>query len=169
MNRHLQLRWANLGMALVAAGLLSCEPAAPPAGEDAGAPGRDAATIDATEIDAADLDGPELDATGPGDGSQPGSMDTVKVHYHGTLRDGGVFDSSLEREPVSFSLAGVVPCFSEGIQKMKVGGKSKLVCPSDIAYGERGFAPMIPPGTALQFEVELLDVIAAEPAQSPAP
>jgi FKBP-type peptidyl-prolyl cis-trans isomerase len=105
----------------------------------------------------------------PGDGPTPGAMDTVKVHYNGTLRDGEVFDSSLEREPVSFSLAGVVPCFSEGIQKMKVGGKSKLVCPPDLAYGDRGAPPRIPPGASLVFEVELLDIVEDEAPASAAP
>jgi FKBP-type peptidyl-prolyl cis-trans isomerase len=105
-----------------------------------------------------------------GDGASPTVADKVKVHYTGSFPDGKVFDSSVDKgTPAEFSVNAVVPCFSEGLQRMKVGGKSKLVCPSDIAYGERGFAPMIPPGTALQFEVELLDVIAAEPAQSPAP
>jgi FKBP-type peptidyl-prolyl cis-trans isomerase FkpA len=97
-----------------------------------------------------------------GSGNQPGAMDTVKVHYNGTLRDGEVFDSSLDKEPVSFSLAGVVPCFSEGIQKMKVGGKSKLVCPPELAYGDRGAPPRIPPGATLTFEVELLEIVEVE-------
>jgi FKBP-type peptidyl-prolyl cis-trans isomerase FkpA/FKBP-type peptidyl-prolyl cis-trans isomerase FklB len=71
----------------------------------------------------------------------------VKVHYHGTLRDGTVFDSSVKRgEPATFPLSGVIPCWTEGVQLMKVGGKSKLVCPSSIAYGDRGSPPMIKPG-----------------------
>jgi FKBP-type peptidyl-prolyl cis-trans isomerase FkpA len=83
----------------------------------------------------------------------------VKVHYHGTLPSGQVFDSSLKGEPVSFKLDGVIKCWTEGVQLMKVGGKSKLVCPADIAYGDRG-APggAIPPGATLIFEVELLDI-----------
>jgi FKBP-type peptidyl-prolyl cis-trans isomerase len=100
-----------------------------------------------------------------GDGSSPTSTDTVKVHYHGTLRDGSIFDSSRDREPVSFPLSGVVPCFSEGIMKMKVGGKSKLVCPPELAYGDRGAPPGIPPGATLVFEVELLEIVA--PATAP--
>jgi FKBP-type peptidyl-prolyl cis-trans isomerase FkpA len=103
----------------------------------------------------------------PGSGETPTASDTVKVHYHGSLRDGEVFDSSLERDPVSFSLAGVVPCFSEGIQKMKVGGKSKLVCPPELAYGDRGAPPRIPPGATLVFEVELLEIVKQEPAEPP--
>jgi FKBP-type peptidyl-prolyl cis-trans isomerase FkpA len=93
-------------------------------------------------------------------GASPKATDTVKVHYHGTLPNGKVFDSSRERgEPASFPLDGVIKCWTEGVQLMKVGGKSKLVCPADIAYGDRG-APggAIPPGATLIFEVELLDI-----------
>jgi FKBP-type peptidyl-prolyl cis-trans isomerase FkpA len=93
-----------------------------------------------------------------GTGPNPTAEDTVRVHYHGTLRDGTVFDSSVERgEPISFPLSGVIPCWTEGVQKMKVGGKAKLVCPSDTAYGDRGTGP-IKPGSALMFEVELLGI-----------
>ena len=82
----------------------------------------------------------------------------MKVHYHGTLRDGTVFDSSVQRgEPISFPLSGVIPCWTEGVQKMKVGGKAKLVCPSDTAYGDGGQGP-IPGGAALMFEVQLLAI-----------
>jgi FKBP-type peptidyl-prolyl cis-trans isomerase FkpA len=104
----------------------------------------------------------------PGSGDAPAATDTVKVHYHGTLRDGEVFDSSREREPVSFPLSGVVPCFSEGIQKMKVGGKSKLICPPDLAYGDRGAPPKIPPGATLVFEVELIEIAQQAAPASPA-
>lgn len=96
----------------------------------------------------------------PGTGPQPQKTDKVKVHYHGTLMDGTVFDSSKERgQPATFPLNGVIPCWTEGLQMMKVGGKSKLVCPSDIAYGDRGFPPKIKPGAALVFEVELLEIV----------
>ncbi len=94
----------------------------------------------------------------PGTGASPGATDTVSVHYHGTLRDGTVFDSSVKRgEPTSFPLNRVVPCWTEGLQLMKVGGKSRLVCPSSIAYGDQG-RPGIPGGAALVFEVELLSI-----------
>jgi FKBP-type peptidyl-prolyl cis-trans isomerase FkpA len=93
-----------------------------------------------------------------GTGASPKADSTVKVHYHGTLRDGTVFDSSVQRgEPISFPLNGVIPCWTEGVQKMKVGGKAKLVCPSESAYGDRGQGP-IPGGAALMFEVELLAI-----------
>jgi FKBP-type peptidyl-prolyl cis-trans isomerase FkpA len=94
-----------------------------------------------------------------GKGDSPKATDTVKVHYHGTLTNGTVFDSSVKRgEPVSFPLNGVIPCWTEGVQKMKVGGKAKLVCPSSIAYGDNGRPPSIPPGATLVFEVELLEI-----------
>jgi len=94
-----------------------------------------------------------------GTGATPGPTDIVKAHYHGTLADGTVFDSSVKRgQPLEFSLAGVIPCWTEGVQKMKVGGKAKLVCPSSIAYGDMGRPPTIPGGATLVFEVELLEV-----------
>ena len=96
----------------------------------------------------------------PGTGDQPQPTDTVKVHSHGTLIDGTVFDSSVQRgQPATFPLNGVIACWTEGLQLMKVGGKSKLVCPSDIAYGDRGSPPTIKPGATLVFEVELLEIV----------
>ena len=99
----------------------------------------------------------ELEA---GSGENPAPTDTVRVHYHGTLRDGTVFDSSVVKgEPLEFPLNRVIPCWTEGVGLMKVGGKSKLVCPPEIAYGDRGAPPTIPGGAALTFEVELLDIV----------
>lgn len=96
----------------------------------------------------------------PGAGESPKATDTVKVHYHGTLIDGTVFDSSVERgQPAEFPLNRVIPCWTEGVQRMKVGEKSRLVCPSQIAYGDRGAPPNIKPGSTLIFEVELLDIV----------
>lgn len=95
-----------------------------------------------------------------GTGASPKSSDTVKVHYHGTLLDGTVFDSSVQRgQPATFPLTGVIKCWTEGVQEIKVGGKSRLVCPSDIAYGDRGSPPKIKPGATLVFEVELLEIV----------
>ncbi len=105
----------------------------------------------------------------PGKGGSPTADSTVKVNYKGTLRDGTVFDSSYERKaPVTFGLKQVIPCWTEGLQKMKVGGKAKLVCPSSIAYGDRGAPPLIKPGAALAFEVELLDIVKPAVAEKPA-
>jgi FKBP-type peptidyl-prolyl cis-trans isomerase FkpA len=96
---------------------------------------------------------------GEGAGAAPTSSDVVKVHYKGTLLDGREFDSSYKRgEPIEFPLNGVIKCWTEGVQKMKVGGKAKLTCPPAIAYGERGAGGVIPPNATLQFEVELLGV-----------
>ena len=93
-----------------------------------------------------------------GTGANPTATSTVRVHYHGTLRDGTVFDSSVQRgEPISFPLNGVISCWTEGVQKIKVGGKAKLVCPADTAYGDQG-SGSIPGGAALAFEVELLAI-----------
>ncbi len=96
----------------------------------------------------------------PGTGPSPKATDQVKVHYHGTLTDGTVFDSSVQRkEPATFPLNGVIPCWTEGVQLMKVGGKSRLVCPANLAYGDRGAPPRIKPGATLVFEVELLEIV----------
>lgn len=97
--------------------------------------------------------------TKAGTGPSPQPTDTVKVHYQGTLTDGTVFDSSLERgEPTEFPLNGVIPCWTEGVAMMKKGGKARLICPSDLAYGDRGMPPNILPASTLVFEVELLDI-----------
>jgi FKBP-type peptidyl-prolyl cis-trans isomerase FkpA len=94
-----------------------------------------------------------------GSGGSPQASDTVTVHYRGTLVDGTEFDSSYKRnEPAQFRLNQVIPCWTEGVQKMKVGGKSELVCPASIAYGDRGSPPVIPGGATLIFEVELLRI-----------
>jgi FKBP-type peptidyl-prolyl cis-trans isomerase FkpA len=96
----------------------------------------------------------------PGTGATPKATDTVKVHYHGTLTDGTVFDSSIKRgEPATFPLNKVIKCWTEGVQQIKVGGKSRLVCPSNLAYGDGGSPPVIKPGSTLVFEVELLDIV----------
>lgn len=94
-----------------------------------------------------------------GSGAQPAATDVVKVHYRGTFPDGREFDSSHKRgQPAEFPLNRVIPCWTEGVQRMKVGGKARLVCPPAIAYGSRGAGSVIPPDATLHFEVELLDI-----------
>ncbi len=95
-----------------------------------------------------------------GTGASPKATDTVRVHYRGWFPDSGKeFDSSIKRgQPIDFPLNGVIPCWTEGVQKMKVGGKAKLTCPGSIAYGARGMGNVIPPNATLNFEVELLAV-----------
>lgn len=107
-----------------------------------------------------------------GKGESPKATDTVKVNYQGTLIDGKEFDSSYKRgKPLEFRLDNVIKCWTEGLQKMKTGGKAKLICPSDLAYGENGAGEMILPSATLQFEVELLEVKPSPvaPAKSIAP
>jgi len=94
-----------------------------------------------------------------GTGPSPAATDTVKVHYRGTFPDGKEFDSSYKRgEAIEFPLNRVIKCWTEGVQRMKVGGKALLTCPPDIAYGERGAGGVIPPNATLQFEVELVGI-----------
>jgi FKBP-type peptidyl-prolyl cis-trans isomerase FkpA len=101
----------------------------------------------------------------PGEGKTPASDDVVKVHYEGRLTDGTVFDSSIKRgQPAEFPLHGVIPCWTESLQKMKVGEKDQIVCPSAVAYGDQGQPPSIPGGATLVFDVELLGVSKAPAA-----
>lgn len=104
-----------------------------------------------------------------GTGASPGHDDRVNVDYEGKLIDGTVFDSSIKRgQPGTFSLSGVIPCWSEALQLMKVGEESRVICPSALAYGERGAPPSIRPGSTLDFKVKLLGIEAAPPAAAPA-
>ena len=94
-----------------------------------------------------------------GTGDSPKATDKVKVNYRGTFPDGREFDSSYKRnQAIEFGLNQVIKCWTEGVQRMKVGGKAKLTCPSAIAYGERGAGGVIPPNATLLFEVELLGI-----------
>ena len=105
-----------------------------------------------------------------GTGASPTAKDQVKVHYEGKFVDGRVFDSSIERkEPATFPLTGVIPCWTEAVQLMKVGGKARIVCPSALAYGDEGRPPQIPGGATLVFQVELLDIVTAGAAALPVP
>ena len=105
-----------------------------------------------------------------GTGASPGAEDEVKVQYEGKLIDGTVFDSSIKRgQPATFKLNGVVPCWTEALQHMSVGGKARVVCPPELAYGDRGAPPSIPGGSTLIFQVELLDVVKAPPPAAAAP
>ncbi len=95
----------------------------------------------------------------PGHGASPTADSTVLVNYRGTLPNGTEFDSSYKRnKPISFPLRGVIPCWTQGVQQMKVGGKAKLTCPSATGYGAQGVPGVIPPDTTLTFEVELLGI-----------
>jgi len=103
-----------------------------------------------------------------GTGARPTAADQVKVHYEGRFVDGKVFDSSIERkEPATFPLNGVIPCWTEALQLMKVGGKAQIVCPSALAYGDEGRPPNMPGGATLVFQVELLDILKAGAAAPP--
>jgi FKBP-type peptidyl-prolyl cis-trans isomerase len=105
-----------------------------------------------------------------GTGDAPKTTDKVKVHYTGKLTDGTVFDSSVERgQPATFPLNQVIKCWTEGVGQMKPGGKAKLVCPSDVAYGDRGAPPKIKPGSTLTFDVELLEIVKDAPPAAGAP
>jgi FKBP-type peptidyl-prolyl cis-trans isomerase FkpA len=105
-----------------------------------------------------------------GTGAAPKPEDVVKVHYEGKFPSGKVFDSSVARkEPASFPLNGVIPCWTEGVGLMKVGGKAQIVCPPDLAYGDAGRPPQMPGGATLVFEVELLEIEKPQAAAGAAP
>jgi len=105
-----------------------------------------------------------------GTGNSPDASDTVKVRYRGTLIDGTEFDSSARgHDPATLGVNNVIRCWTEGLQKMKVGGQAKFVCPADIAYGDRGAPPAIPPGATLVFDVELVEVAKATPSKAATP
>jgi FKBP-type peptidyl-prolyl cis-trans isomerase len=93
-----------------------------------------------------------------GKGARPGADSTVRLHYHGTLRDGTTFDSTRGMSPATVPLKSAIPCWSEALERMRVGGKAKIVCPPDLAFGVKG-AANVAPGAAVAFEIELLDVV----------
>ncbi len=103
--------------------------------------------------------GVKIETIKEGTGDFPEASDRVKVHYRGMLVDGTEFDSSYARgKPASFPLRGVIRCWTEGVQKIKEGGKARLICPPSTAYGSRGVAGIIPPNSTLIFEVELIEI-----------
>jgi FKBP-type peptidyl-prolyl cis-trans isomerase FkpA len=137
----------RLAILLVAALLSACATSDPP---------RAAAPDNAPVVTASGLTYRSLRE---GSGDSPKASDVVKVHYRGTFTDGREFDSSYQRgQPASFPLDRVIVCWTEGVQRMKVGGKAQLTCPSALAYGERGAGGVIPPNATLLFEVELLGI-----------
>jgi FKBP-type peptidyl-prolyl cis-trans isomerase len=105
-----------------------------------------------------------------GTGDSPKADNQVKVHYEGKFTDGKVFDSSIKRnEPAVFPLGGVIPCWTEALQLMKVGGKAQVVCPPNLAYGDEGRPPQMRGGATLVFDVELLEIVKGEAAAPAAP
>jgi len=111
-----------------------------------------------------------IKTTRAGTGASPNADNVVKVNYRGALTDGTEFDSSYKRgQPATFSLRNVIPCWTNGVPMMKVGGKAKLVCPSDVAYGDQGHPPTIPGGSTLIFEVELLAIVKPDAPKDEAP
>ena len=137
---------AALAFALAAAAATPTQ-AQPPSPSPAGAASSTASGLGYTEKVA-------------GKGASPSAEDTVSVHYVGRFPDGREFDSSVARgKPAEFPLNRVIKCWTEGVQKMKVGGKATLVCPPAIAYGERGAGGTIPPNATLHFDIELLGIV----------
>ena len=134
-----------LGMAVLASAHAQTDPAVAAAAKEAGAVTTDTGLVYRSLKD--------------GKGASPAATDTVKVHYRGTFPDGKEFDSSYSRgQPAEFPLNRVIKCWTEGVQRMKVGGKAKLTCPASIAYGDRGAGGVIPPNATLIFIIEVLGV-----------
>ena len=155
--RFLSYAWSVVGIACVAA----CTPPSspPPASPAAGAasvPNIGSLTGTARVTTASGI---VFEALQTGSGPSPKPTDTVKVHYRGTFTDGREFDSSYKRgEPTSFPLNRVIPCWTEAVQLMKPGGKARITCPPQLAYGERGAGGVIPPNSTLIFDIELISI-----------
>jgi FKBP-type peptidyl-prolyl cis-trans isomerase FkpA len=153
MNTSLRMRHLLVACCLSAACVSHAQPAPTPATTD---PLTAAAAEKGAVVTPSGL---VYRALEEGKGNSPSAADSVRVHYRGRFPDGREFDSSYSRgQPAVFPLNRVIPCWTEGVQRMKVGGKSKLTCPAAIAYGQRGAGNTIPPNAVLQFEVELLAV-----------
>lgn len=165
----MSIRLPALTLGLAASLALACSEEAKPPAADSAAPSASAdapITTSATAtpaVKAGAPDGSPFSVTHhvEGDGASPTPSDEVRVNYEGRLADGSVFDSSYARnEPITFPLGGVIPCWTQGVSQMKVGGKATLVCPPEMAYGSSGTGP-IPPNATLTFDVELLGIEAA--------
>lgn len=158
MNRFsLSSPWSLLAGAAVMTALLtpqlSTAQTAKPAAGNAAAPAEGEGSVVTTSS------GLVFKLVKQGTGASPKASDTVKVHYRGTFLDGKEFDSSYSRgKPLEFPLNGVIKCWTEGVQRLQVGGSAKLTCPPAIAYGERGAGGVIPPNATLNFDVELLGI-----------
>ncbi|MDJ0787418.1 MAG: FKBP-type peptidyl-prolyl cis-trans isomerase [Myxococcota bacterium] len=151
MTRIASLLW-------LAALVLACSDSGTP-GTDAAVSAEEAAKAPAGE-EIVQPSGLRITHLTVGSDERPNAGDVVKVHYHGTFEDGSVFDSSVERgQPAAFPLSRVIPCWTEGVQLIGVGGKARLVCPPEIAYGAAGAPPRIPANATLNFEVELLEIV----------
>ena len=149
----MKFRFALAALATTAMGLAIAQTPAPTPAPAAAAPAAPAAAVTTAS-------GLIYQSLQDGSGAAPKASDTVRVHYRGTFPETGKeFDSSHKRgQPIEFPLTGVIACWTEGVQKMKVGGKAKLTCPPAIAYGARGAGGVIPPNATLNFEVELLGI-----------
>ena len=155
--RFLQFAWSVVALAGVAACTPPSNPPAP-AGPAAASsvPNLGALTGTAKVTTASGI---VFESVQQGTGPSPKATDTVSVHYRGTFPDGREFDSSYKRgQPTSFPLNRVIPCWTEAVQMMKVGGKARITCPPQLAYGERGAGGVIPPNATLNFEIELLAI-----------
>lgn len=155
--RFLAYAWPLVGLSLVAACTPpSSPPAQPPAAASAAAPSLQGATGVARVTTASGI---VFENVQNGTGASPKATDKVTVHYRGTFPDGREFDSSYKRgQPTSFPLNGVIPCWTEAVQMMKVGGKARITCPPRLAYGERGAGGVIPPNATLVFDIELVSI-----------
>ncbi len=153
LNSRAPLRFALLAAALGAS--LSAGAAAPKCGA-----GTDTAKCGAAKNVQTLPSGVVIDTKVVGKGAKPTVESVVKVHYRGTLDNGQEFDSSFKRgEPAVFPLNRVIPCWTQAVSTMAVGGKATLTCPADTAYGSRGAGASVPPNARLTFEVELLDIL----------
>ena len=147
-------RLATLLVCSVLAFCIACSPET--GGGDSSTGGSDPAAPTGSETGSGGL---VIDHITEGTGASPSATSRVKVHYHGTFEDGRIFDSSVQRgQPAVFPLNRVIKCWTEGLQMMKVGGKAKLTCPAEIAYGAAGRPPKIPANATLYFEVELIEI-----------